>query len=223
MDEIEGAPPFDKRGLFEGCVRLPAIADSDELRREVEGLPTSAWDSPAERLGVHRAAGALFLRGYAPAEGEKPIVDRDALGGLPSCRALINRLAAKPMRALLARLPGGALIPSHCDVGEYFESTIRLHIPIITHSRVWMVCDGLSYQMAAGEIWALNNSRKHAVWNAHPTKARTHLILDVLPDPNIMALLQGGEPSLGRRLQHVDDEISTRTRKRDVHAGIQSP
>lgn len=216
METFAAAPVLDKSALLGACLRLAMTVDGAALRHDVERLPPDLWDSPADRVGVHRAAGAVFLRGHAPAEGDRPIEDRPALDALPSVRAVIDRLGAPPMRCLLARLPGGAIIPTHSDHGPYFERTLRLHVPVITHARVWMVCDGLSYRMAAGEVWALNNARPHAVWNAHPTAPRTHLICDVPWSPVLQGLLSHGARDLGRRVDHVDQEIAGRTARRAV-------
>jgi len=218
MDALEAAPLLDKTGLIGRCLRLPIRVDEERLRREVEALPDAVWDTQGERVGVHRAAGAVFLRGYAPAEGDKPVVPRPVLNALPYCREIIESLQAPPLRCLLARLPGGALIPPHSDLGPYFARTLRLHVPVISHARAWMMCDDLSYVMAPGEVWALNNSLKHAVWNAHPSKARTHLICDVLLSPALEALLSRGEAGLGRRVEHVEQEIDARTARRAVRA-----
>jgi hypothetical protein len=49
----------------------------ERLQAEVAALPESAWAGTGGRVGVHRAAQAIFLRGFAPAEGEKPIEDRE--------------------------------------------------------------------------------------------------------------------------------------------------
>ncbi len=215
---LDDAPVLDKTALIGGCARLPLPVDAERLRREVEALPDATWDSPGDRVGVHRAAGAVFLRGHAPAEGDKPIDDRPALGALPYARTLLESLGAPPLRCLLARLPGGALIPPHADQGPYFERTLRIHIPVISHPKLWMMCDGLSYVMAPGEVWALNNSLRHAVWNAHPSQARTHMICDVLLSPALEALLARGERGLGRRVDHVDQEIAARTARRAVRA-----
>ncbi len=218
MTALDDAPVLDKTGLIGGCLRLPVTVDAGRLRREVEGLADEIWDSPGDRVGVHRAAGAVFLRGYAPAEGDKPIQDRPVLDALPYCRDLIERLEAPPLRCLLARLPGGALIPTHSDLGPYFARTLRIHFPVISHARAWMMCDGLTYLMAPGEAWVLNNALPHAVWNAHPSQARTHLICDYLLSPALQDLFSRGERNLGRRVEHVEQEITARTARRAVRA-----
>jgi hypothetical protein len=209
MLDLPGHPVLDKGALIGGCIRLPLRVDAERLRIEVNSLPAWLWGTTAGRVGVHRAAEALFLRGFAPAEGWKPIEDRPPLRQLPYVRQMISELIpGEPQRCLVARLPGGATIPPHVDHAPYFSKTIRIHVPIETHDRVWMTSSGLAYSMKAGEIWALNNSATHAVWNADPEAARTHMICDFLPSPELLDLLAAGERDLGERVPQVEEHLS---------------
>ena len=170
-------------------------------------MPAALWGTRGGRVGVHNAAQAVFLRGHAPAEGNLPIADREALEHLPYVRQIITRLIpAPPLRCLLALLPAGAVIAPHIDQAEYFSKTIRLHVPVITHAQAWMYCAGHSYRMAPGEIWALNNSNTHAVWNASTELPRTHLICDFLSSPGLLALLAAADRDLGV----MDDNVQNR-------------
>ena len=198
MLELASAPVLDKSKVIGACTRLPMQVDAARLRAEVEALPAEVWATTGGRVGVHREAGALFLRGYAPAEGDKPIEDRPVLDLLPYCREIIEtRFGSAPLRCLFARLPGGKFVAEHADMGDYFTKTIRIHVPVITHPLAWMMCDRLCYVMAEGEVWALNNSARHAVWNADPALARTHMICDYLTNPVLEDLLRRGERDLG--------------------------
>jgi len=215
---IPDQPLLDKTSLIGSCARLQLRCDSAKLRQEVSALPARFWGTRGGRVGVHNPAEAVFLRGHAPAEGNLPIEEREPLEYLPYVRELIERtVPAQPMRCLLAKLPGGSVIAPHVDCGApYFAQTIRIHIPVITHDRVWMFCDGLSYRMACGEIWALNNSALHAVWNADHERPRTHLICDFLPSPPLLELLAAAERNLGRDdpalRERLFSEIPTNTR-----------
>src|SRR5262245_25525022 len=184
MWDLPGHPILDKQTLVGGCVRLPLSVDAERLHAEFARLPSSVWNPRVGGVGVHRYADALFLRGYAPAEGEKPMEDRPELDLLPYVRYVIEELIdAQPLRCLLARLPGGAVIPPHVDQAQYFWKSLRIHIPVESHERSWMLCGGQVYLMRVGEVWVLNNNTRHAVWNEHPTLSRTHLICDFLPSP----------------------------------------
>jgi hypothetical protein len=206
-------PPLDKAALIGACARLPVAVDAMRLRAEVDALPESLWESRGGRLGPHDAARAVFLRGYAPAEGRgKPVEDREALAQLPYAREIITRLLpAPPQRCLLARLPAGAMVPPHSDIGPYFLKTIRIHVPVITHENVWMYCDGRVFRMQAGEVWALNNIAEHAVWNADATRPRTHMICDFLPSPALLDLLARAERNLGTVNAEVERRLQAAT------------
>ncbi len=198
-----------------GCVRLPLRVDAVRLRAEIDALAAEVWTSRAERIGVHRDAGAVFLRGRAPAEGDLPIQDREVLGRLPYTRRLIwETFRAPPQRCLLARLEGGGIIPEHRDLGPYFARTVRLHIPVISHEEVFMLCGGLSYQMAPGEVWRLDNGARHGVWNADADRPRTHLICDFTPSPALQEMLEGAEAGLGRRNERVAGAIRAEGERR---------
>jgi len=207
MRDLPELPVIDKHTLVGGCVRLSLCVDPERLAEEVAALPATVWGTTGGRVGVHSAAEALFLRGYAPAEGDKPVEDRPALDQLPYIRSILHAaIPARPLRALLARLPAGATIPVHIDRAPYFSKSIRIHVAIETNDQVWMYCAGRAYQMRPGEIWALNNSAQHGVWNRHPSQSRTHLICDFIPTPELVDLLASGDRELGRPM--LEGEVS---------------
>lgn len=209
MLDIPAAPYLDKATLVGGCVRLPLQIDSGRLRDEVALLPIAEWGTRGGRVGVHNDAEAIFLRGHAPAEGDLPVEDRPQLERLPYTRCIIEQMIpAPPLRCLLARLGAGAIVARHIDRAPYFGKTLRVHIPVETNESVFMVAQGLCYSMRPGEVWMLNNSAEHAVWNTHPTHSRTHLICDFLPTAALLDLLSRGERNLGVR--RVDVDLHTR-------------
>jgi hypothetical protein len=210
MLDLPGFPELDKDALIGACARLPFAIDADRLRSEVEALPPEDWDGNRGSRGVHRAAHALFLRGFAPTKGDQPIEDQPALGQLPYIRWLIETaLGPGAQRCLLARLPAGAVIAPHEDTAAYFSKTVRVHVPVATHESVWMVCDGQCYRMRVGEVWALNNSRAHAVWNADDERSRVHLICDFVPSARLLGLLRDSERDLGEVRPDVDAHVQS--------------
>jgi hypothetical protein len=206
--DLPDQPVLDKQRLIGRCARLPARFDAARLEAEVARLPPGYWGGAGGRAGVQQAAEAIFLRGFPPAVGDKPIEDRPALALLPYARELIyDSLGARPLRCLLARLPAGGFIAPHIDVPPYFAKTIRLHFPVVTQPDALMYSVGLVYAMAAGEIWALNNSATHAVWNRHASAARTHMICDFLPTPALLEQLAAAERELGRRDEAMEQRL----------------
>lgn len=210
MLDLPGQPVIDKTALVGGCLRLPLRVDAQRLATEVDALPGSLWGTRGGRIGVHLDADALFLRGYAPAQGDLPIEDREPLTLLPYAREIIGKLIPAPaQRCLLARLPGGASVAPHIDRAPYFAKTLRLHFPVQTHERAWMIAGSLCYSMKPGEVWVLNNSSPHAVWNADPELSRTHMICDFLPTPALSELMAAGDRALGRRIESVERHFDT--------------
>jgi hypothetical protein len=210
MLDLPGHPVIDKTALVGGCLRLPVRIDAQRLAAEVAALPATSWGSTGGRVGVHRNAEALFLRGYAPAQGALPIEDREPLASVPYAREIIEKLIpAPPQRCLLARLPGGVSIDPHIDRAPYFAKTLRLHFPIESHEHAHMIACELTYLMRPGEIWVLNNSSPHAVWNADPERSRTHMICDFLPTPALLALMASGDRNLGQHNEAVDRHFAT--------------
>lgn len=208
MVDLASIPLPDKAALIGGCARLPIRADAKRLVAEVEALPAQLWGSRGGRVGVHSQAEAIFLRGYAPAEGDKPIEDREPFAQLPYLRSLFaEQIRARPMRCLLAKLHGGASIAPHVDKGEYFAKTIRLHLPVTTHDAVAMYSAGRVYRMRAGEIWALDNCDVHGVLNASASESRVHVICDFLPDAPLLELLSRAEHGLGTVDPAVEREL----------------
>jgi Aspartyl/Asparaginyl beta-hydroxylase len=205
MLDLPGQPVLDKLALVGGCLRLPLRIDAERLRREIAQLPEALWGTTGGRVGVHREVQALFLRGYAPAQGEKPIEDREPLALLPYARHIIEELIpASPLRCLLAQMPAGVTIAPHIDRAPYFSKSLRLHFPVESHDRAWMVSGTQTYLMSPGEVWVLNNSAPHAVWNAHETQSRTHMICDFLPSEALLKLCAAGDRNLGRSIEAVD-------------------
>jgi hypothetical protein len=207
MLDIPGAPYLDKTALIGGCTRLPVRVDSQRLFEEVQQIPASAWGTSGGRMGVHRVSEAIFLRGFAPAAGNLPIEDQPILASLPYIQSIIGQMIpAPPLRCLVARLPPGGIIRMHRDQAPYFGKSLRVHVPVETNESVAMLCAGWCYHLACGEIWVLNNSADHAVWNAHPLHSRTHLICDFLPSAALIDLLSRGERHLGTHRPEIEHE-----------------
>ena len=206
---------LDKARLVGGCLRLPLTIDAPRLRLEVESLSATLWEGTGGRVGVHQVAQAIFLRGYAPAEGPKPIEERPPLAQLPYARSIIEELiGASPLRCLLAKLPPGAVVGAHIDKAPYFSKTLRVHVPVVTNAQAWMYCAGLSYRMQPGEVWVLNNSDMHGVWNASAGQARVHMICDFEPSPALLESMAQGERHLGVDEPEVRERLALGARAR---------
>jgi hypothetical protein len=191
MLDIPGQPILDKAALVGGCARLPMRVDAARLRAEVERLPPALWGSPGGRVGVQRAAEAVFLRGHAPAEGNLPVDERPPLGELPYIRSIIEtQISAPPQRCLLARVAAGDFIAPHIDRAPYFRQDHPHSLPVITRMRLPTVERGECYVMqaerSASAMRAARSGSTMAV-------SRTHLICVISADPALLDSLAHSE------------------------------
>ena len=103
MPDLTDFPLVDKLALIGGCVRLPLAIDRARLVDEVQALPPDLWGTRGGRVGVHQPTEGVFLRGYAPIEGPKPIEDREPLALLPYIRELIGSVIPAPPKPITQR------------------------------------------------------------------------------------------------------------------------
>lgn len=71
-------------------------------------------------------------------------------------------------------------IKKHVDNGELFETSHRIHIPLITNEFVDFYIDNKKYNFSEGEVVEINNSKCHYVKN-NSNCDRIHLIIDYIP------------------------------------------
>lgn len=165
--------------------------DAVRLQAEVAALPAELWGNV--RAPVHRETRSLFLKGHAPALKIPGDPDQPALAHCPYVRELLyGLLPGTPGKCLLAALrPCGIVYPHMDAANEYFVGSFRVHLPVFTNSEVRLYCNGRFFRMLAGEVWTLNNLAPHAVVNDHSSDERVHLIFDVFPQPEAVALVDG--------------------------------
>lgn len=83
------------------------------------------------------------------------------------------------LNAQIAMLEPDQKIMEHYDMGKVLESSHRIHVPIVTDSRVKFIVDNENFYLEAGQAYELDNIRRHSVHNASPYR-RIHLIIDLL-------------------------------------------
>jgi len=99
----------------------------------------------------------------------------------PLVRQLESAHDGKYARIFLAKLPAGKVISAHSDWQEYLLNCRRHHIAVTTNANVDFTVGDETINMAAGEIWEINNGRVHSVVNGGEFD-RDHLIVDILPN-----------------------------------------
>ena len=99
----------------------------------------------------------------------KPIIDK-----------LEKDCNGKAAKIFYFLLPAGTNIYIHMDLGQYFSAVHRHQIPIITNPQCETWVDGETINMEPGEIWEINNVKRHAVDNNGITP-RINLVVDIMP------------------------------------------
>ena len=93
-----------------------------------------------------------------------------------------ERVSGKTLgRIFLVNLLPGGIVGNHKDLGQYFQSYQRFHVPLITNENVVFTGDGTESHMSAGKLWQLNNRDFHGVINSSDTE-RIHIIVDIHTD-----------------------------------------
>ena len=197
---------FDPYEYITRCMRLPIEFDAERALREVRSIPRERYDN-ISRSPTHNDVQAIFIKGYPP-RLEKPDDDREVLKSLPYIASFIkNSLPGTPCKCMIAELIPNGIIPVHSDApvysdgqpvqgiknASYFEDTIRLHLPVATSGLTSFFNNGEFFHMNEGEVWAINNLEIHGVINDHPTDARIHIIVDILPNEKTEAVVKNAE------------------------------
>lgn len=81
-------------------------------------------------------------------------------------------------RANIVLLKAKSEIKRHKDVGDFLNSTRRMHIPVFTNEQCYLTVENNKQHFKASEIWEIDNTGKmHSAHNEGSTD-RVHLIID---------------------------------------------
>ena len=127
-----------------------------------------AWSERWDGIGVP----VVLWPDYAPAPLRAAVAD--------CAEAIRAHFGGLVTRVILAELPPGTEIAAHVDGGPLLTMVHRCHVPILTNPGVVFAIDGVDQKMRAGQVYELDNMRRHGVAN-HGTERRIHLICNVLP------------------------------------------
>ena len=158
---------WDKHQIVGSCLRLPLRFDCARLRGEIESIPAQLWGE--RRSDVHNQADAVFVKGYPPVQ-RKPDDDRPILKSLPYLRYIIcEQLTGSPAKCVIERIKPMARVLMHrdgfvadpskedCYFYDYFRSTFRVHIPVVTNDKILLFCHNAFFHMPAGTVVGSGN------------------------------------------------------------------
>lgn len=138
---------------------------------------------PAPPVDKEKAAKGVTAY-YAPKEWADQCVETLNFQRLPVCMGIVNEVMAlngwtKLGIALVSELEPGGTIPEHSDDGEYFDLMHRVQIPLIANGTCRFIIDGETRVLQEGEVWIIDNRRKHSVYNDGPGN-RVNLYFDAI-------------------------------------------
>jgi len=178
--------------LIAPFIRLPYRYDTDILYREISQVPRSEWQA---HPGKHKGNYAIPL---ISVDGE--INDKFAgrmkptryLETMPYTAQVIASFGEVVSRSRIMIIEGGGALPMHCDINYHWYSRVRIHIPVVTNSRVEFTCAGHKAHMPAGEAWLLDTWNSHQVRN-DSGETRIHLVVDTAGSAKFWELVDAAE------------------------------
>lgn len=169
-------------------VKLPRQYCSETLANEVAALPQSAWLPHPGRIPGNDAVPLITPAGQVTNGFAGPMAPTAMLKQCPYIMEILADLDAVWGRSRLMGLAPGAVVPEHVDVGYYWRTHIRIHIPVITNAKVAFSCDQETVHMAPGEVWLFDSFCLHNVRNDGDAK-RVHLVLDTVGGEKLWAMI----------------------------------
>jgi hypothetical protein len=199
-----GAPwPYPKRSFLQLCVTV----DVPTLLEEYRSIPADAWSST--HWGANFSSNMLLLRGGTAGTPEdfttRQVSDHGLLDSLPYIRSLIAPEGpfGDITYAFIFRMRPMGVARPHTDDDPAWQVPFRVHIPITTNAGARLLSQKKAIHFPVGEVWTFDNQTQHAVVNG--PEVRTHLIMDVQPNPKLAALLEKARYAPG-----VEDEAAWR-------------
>ena len=160
-------------------LKLQRRYSAQRLAAEVTALPPSAWLPHPGRLPGNDAVPLITPGGAISNDFAGPMAPTEHLRACPYIMQIMADLGAVWGRSRLMGVAAAADVPEHVDVGYYWRTHLRVHVPIITDPAVTFTVGGETVHMAAGECWLFDTFQMHKVRNDGGAK-RIHLVLDTV-------------------------------------------
>ena len=185
---------------IDGLLRDLGPVGHVSLRSKVLALEPQIWRQNLvrqESFDVHKHTESIVLLFIEIDDWPKIVVKREAGWAHLADVAMpliddVVRAHYQPggmvVRAVIARLAPGARIMPHTDSHPSFHRGHRLHIPLVTNSRVRFTIAGKPYALLEGHAYEINNQKPHSVMN-NGADGRIHFIFDYVPP---VELAEGG-------------------------------
>lgn len=174
------------------------------------------WNARQRRQGIfpeHRQTKALCLVWDEDLRHCNTTVHpeyREFASDIEPALQLVRERFAGPgyfVRLLFALLPGGATITEHVDSAWSLRHCHRVHVPIVSHSSAILTVGGESRHLAPGEIWEINNNRRHGAVNSGD-RERIHLIADWVSGEQAEAVPIPADAEIESLLRQLERDVA---------------
>ncbi len=173
-------------------LKLPRCYDADALAADVAALPPTAWLPHPGKLPGNDAVPLITPGGTISNGFAGPMAPTEHLAACPYIMRIMADLGAVWGRSRLMGLAPGSDVPEHVDVGYYWRTHLRVHVPIVTEPGVSFTAGGETVHMAPGECWVFDTFQMHKVRNAGSAK-RIHLVLDTVGGERLWDLVAAAQ------------------------------
>jgi len=177
--------PLRELGEFDSSAVREAILAQEEAAWHEDDYRQSTYDVHLETQSIV----LIFTDGSDwpnPEIHKEPGWDRLHEVAVPLMHEILGKhypAGGTIVRAMAAKLLAGGKIKPHVDRHPSFHCGHRIHVPITTNPRVRFMIDGRPYQFEVGQVYELNNQRKHSVMNKGDEDRITFIFDYVPPGP----------------------------------------
>jgi len=186
---------YQKRSFL----KLSVSIDVNALLSEYRSIPVLAW-APSH-WDVHCSTNFLLLRGGQSGTeydfAAHAVTDSRLLTAMPYISWLLGDESPFGVAtyAFIFRMKPTGVARPHIDDAPEWKERFRIHIPITTNDGAFLLSERRAKHLRVGEAWTFDNQSLHAAVNGD--SVRTHLILDVQPNPKLDGLLAAAQWDAG--------------------------
>ncbi|WP_041598692.1 aspartyl/asparaginyl beta-hydroxylase domain-containing protein [Hahella chejuensis] len=172
---------------FDGNFKHIDVYDIAALSRKVSAFTEDEWGKMSwkDRIGKeHRETQTipiLFDKDFRHANPSRHSAADTLATAYADMTAFMKRIyeddAGYFIRMILVRMNPMSEIPLHYDTGASLPYSHRVHLPIATNEKITFQVGDESKYLKQGELWEINNQRRHGVFN-RSSDYRIHMIMD---------------------------------------------
>lgn len=159
-------------------------------------MPPSAWMPHASGLAGNSAIPLVSQGGKNNDNFSGLMAPTAHLAHASYTRQVMASWGEVLARSRFMKLTAGSEIPEHVDFNYHWYSRVRIHIPVITNTKVNFRCDTQSIHMQPGDSWIFDSWRRHSVTNDSDMD-RVHLVIDLAGSARFWQMVRRCESRMG--------------------------